>query len=214
MKQLLLLSFFFSTSLLALAQRDEQIIGSGNTIQFTQKVEAFTTIELRKMNVQVVVETGAATYSVEVRIDDNLQQYLKISNEGSVLKLSMDPDYKRTGKWLSSNTTVITIKAPKVENLINNGNTNIDILLSKQAAFHFTSNGNPDVLMKGEVKDFMLTTTGNSDIDASELVCETVTVSSNGNADIVLNAKEVVEKKMSGNYSLNNIQNKPARKRW
>ncbi len=223
MKQFFSLILLLSTTLQSYAQREEQITGSGNLIQLNPAVEAFSTLELSKMNVKVVIETGAQEYSVSVLIDDNLKPYFKLVQSGSTLKLSVDLDYMKTGKWLSTNNTVITIKAPFLESLINTGNTEIELNLAAQKNFSLQSKGNAEItltgilttfqlnsagnatiLLKGKAEMFQLLSSGNSTINASTFICETASIQSSGNADITVNAKTISKKNMAGNYEFSN----------
>lgn len=197
MKQLFFITVLLCSAVLANAQ-EEQITGSGRMVQLSPAVTEFTIVELSKMNVKVVLETGAPTHSLQVSIDDNLQSYFRMSNENGVLKLWLDIDYSKTRKWLSDNNTVITIKAPSVLFLRNTGNTDIEIKLAGQSKFELNSKGNPNITLTGEIPELNIHTTGNSDIDAGHLICNQVVLKATGNSDIVVNARTVI-KKLEGN---------------
>lgn len=197
MKQLFFIAVLICSAMLAVGQ-EEQITGSGRMIQLSPAVTEFTTVELSKMNVKVVLETGAPAHSVHISIDDNLQPYFRMSNENGVLKLWLDIDYSKTRKWLSVNNTVITIKAPFIQLLRNTGNTDIEVRLSGQTNFELHSKGNPNITLTGEIPELNIQTTGNSDINAAQLVCNKVVLTATGNSDIVVNARTVI-KKLEGN---------------
>jgi Putative auto-transporter adhesin, head GIN domain len=186
----------------------EQLIGSGKLIDLPQTVTAFNSIEISNMNVKVILLTGASEYAVQVSVDDNLATFFRSKQEDGTLKLSMDLSGGKYNRWLSSNNTVITIKAPSVESFLNKGNTHIDVMLKDQSFFNFISEGNADVIMTGKVNTLNLQSAGNSDINAGNLFAKTVSISSTGNSDIVINSNEVIEKKIEGNNEIKNLYGK------
>jgi len=154
---------------------------------------------------KINVETGASGYEMDISIDDNLQHFFKWQQAGSVLKLSFDMSGGKYPRWLSGNNTVISINAPVIEKLVNKGNSSLEINLQNQAAFNLSSNGNPDIILTGNIGELNLQSTGNADIKAGELVAEKITLSTNGNADIEVKTKELVEKDVQGNNEISNL---------
>ena len=187
----------------------EQISGNGNLVKLTPAISAFTNLDISHMNVQVIVEAGAAAFAMDVTIDDNLKEFFRFKQEGSTLKLSFDLSGGKYDRWLSSNNTVVTIKVPELESLNNNGNTNIEMKQLNQKVFKLVSAGNADIKLSGTVTEVILQTTGNSDINAGTLSAVKTTLSSSGNADIIVNTKELVETNMNGNNEVTNLYNNP-----
>ncbi len=183
----------------------EQIEGSGKLVKLNPVIGAFTAIEVNNVNVKIKVETGALGYEMDISIDDNLQSFFKWQQDGSILKLSFDMSGGKYPRWLSGNNTVITIKAPGIEKLVNKGNSELEINLQNQTAFNLSSNGNPDIILTGKIAELNLQSTGNADIKAGELVAEKITLSSNGNADIEVKTKELVENDLQGNNEISNL---------
>ncbi len=183
----------------------EQISGSGKLVTLKPSIDAFTTVEVNNLNVKIVVETGAKEHAMNISIDDNLKDFFRWKQEGSTLKLSFDLSGGKYPRWLSGNNTVITIKAPVIEKVINKGNSNVDINLSGQPAFYLWSEGNPDITISGTVTTLNLESSGNSDINAGKLAAGKINLSSNGNADIEVNTKELVEKDIKGNNDIVNV---------
>lgn len=183
----------------------EQLSGSGKLINLSPTVGPFNTIEVNHLNAKIIVETGATAYSMQVSIDDNLAEFFRSKQEGNTLQLSFDLSGGKYSRWLSSNNTVITIKAPSIEKLINKGNTNIEVMLKNQSFFTLNTEGNPDITLSGKLNTFNLQTTGNSDINAGALFTQTASIRSTGNADILVNAKEIIEQETEGNNEINNL---------
>ncbi len=183
----------------------EQVSGSGKLVQLNPTVEQFTKIEINHMNAEVRIETGADEYSLSVSIDDNLKDFFRYKQEGNTLKLSFDLSGGKYDRWLSNNNTVVTIKVPALESLSNSGNTKIELNKINQKTFSLISSGNPTISLSGAVNELKLLTTGNSNINAGTLVAQKIILNSSGNSDIIVNTKELVEEKVSGNNEISNL---------
>lgn len=188
----------------------EQLGGSGKLVQLNTPVAAFSNIEISHMNVQVVVESNTQTCALEVSIDDNLKDFFRYKVEGATLKLSMDLSGGTYKRWLSSNNTVVTIKAPSLQLLSNKGNTSITVKEMKQSSFNLISDGNADISLTGSSNEFYLQSNGNSDIDAGKFVTHKTTINTTGNSEIRVNAKELVEQNVKGNVEIVNEYNMPS----
>lgn len=186
-------------------QKWEELEGSGKLIKLNPVMDPFTVIEANNVNVKIKIETGTSEYSMNISIDDNLKDFFKWKQEGSILKLSFDFSGGEYPRWLSKNNTVITIKAGNIEKLVNKGNSNIAVDLQNQSSFIFSSTGNPDIQFTGKIAELNLQSTGNADIEAGKLSADKIVLSSNGNADIELNTKELVEKEIKGNNDITNL---------
>jgi hypothetical protein len=183
----------------------EQLKGSGNLIKLNPVIGPFTAIEVNNMNVKIKVETGASDYNMNISIDDNLKDFFKWQQDGSILKLFLDMSGGKYPRWLSNNNTVITIKAPAIEKLHNKGNSDLDINLQNQDVFNLITNGNPDIIITGKISELNLQSTGNADIKAGELVAGKIILSTTGNADIEVKTKELIEKEIQGNNEISNL---------
>lgn len=183
----------------------EQLDGNGKMVNLTPSVTSFTTVEVNNINTKLIVEAGVTEYSVNVSIDANLKDFFRLSQDGKTLKVTMDFSGGNYPRWLSSSNMVVTIKAPSVETLLNKGNSKVNIHLQDQASFNLQGDGNPDITLTGKVATLSLQSTGNADIKAGSLLTEKIFLSSNGNSNIEVNAKEVVEESVKGNNEISNL---------
>ncbi len=186
-------------------QKWEQLEGSGKLIQISPAVRPFNNIEVNNVNVQVNIQTGTPSYSMDIAVDDNLKDFLKWEQVGGILKLSFDLRGGEYPRWLSKNNTVITIKAGNIEKLVNNGNSNLGVYLQNQSSFTFSSTGNPNIRFSGKIAELNLQTTGNADIEAGNLAADKIILSTTGNADIKVNTRDLVEKEIKGNNDIYNL---------
>jgi hypothetical protein len=183
----------------------EQISGNGKLVNLNSTISAFSYLDISHMNARVIVEAGAAAYSMNVVIDENLKEFFRYNQDGGTLKLSFDLSGGKYDRWLSSNNTVVTIKVPSIESLNNNGNTKIELKQLTQKMFTLFSTGNADITLSGKVNEVILQTTGNSNINAGTLITSKTTLTSSGNADIILNTKELIQNNMNGNNEVTNL---------
>lgn len=183
----------------------EQLDGNGKMIQLNPTVMAFTIVEVNNINVKLVVEPGAAAYSVTVSIDENLKDFFRLNQDGKTLKVTMDFSGGKYPRWLSTSNIVVTIKAPSVETLVNKGNSKVQIDLQNQPSFKLLADGNSNITLTGKVGVLDLQVSGNADIKAGKLLAEKIQLDAKGNSNIEVNAKEVVEKSMEGNNDISNL---------
>ncbi len=183
----------------------EQVSGSGKMINLNPAVETFNNIEVKHLNAKVIIETGGNEYSLSLSVDDNLAGFFRSKVVGNTLQLSFDLSGGKYDRWLSDNNTVVTIKAPSIASVINSGNTGLQINIPGQPSFSLQTDGNPNIVLKGEVDELVLESKGNADIKAGNMLAQKITISSNGNADIQVNAKVVVEKSVNGNNEISNL---------
>lgn len=117
----------------------------------------------------------------------------------------MDYSGGKYPRWLSSSNTVVTIKAPSVENLTNNGNSQLEMNLENQSSFNLVTEGNPNIILTGKIAILNLQSSGNAAIKAGNLLTEKIILSADGNSDIEVNTKELIEKSVKGNNDISNF---------
>jgi hypothetical protein len=183
----------------------EQITGSGKLLQLNPSIDAFKSIVINNVNMKINVETGAPGCALNISIDDNLKDFLKWTVKDQILALSLDLGGGSQPRWLSENNTVITIKAPSIDSLVNSGNGRIGLNLEKLKQFTLATEGNPDIKLAGQVDELTIQSNGNADIQAGELLADRITISSNGNADIKVNTQNLVRKEIEGNNDIVNL---------
>jgi Putative auto-transporter adhesin, head GIN domain len=183
----------------------EQLQGSGKLLTINPAVTAFNSIEINNLNVKVKIETGAESCTMLVSIDDNLKDFFRWEVVEGILKISFDMNGGKYPRWLSENNTVIIITAPAIEKLVNKSNSDLEISLQNQNNLNLFTDGNPDIKITGKIALLNLQSTGNAEIKAAELDVEKIIISSNGNADIEVKTKDLVEKEIKGNNDIINL---------
>jgi hypothetical protein len=187
------------------SQTWEQVKGSGKLIQLNPSIDSFKSIVIQNVNMKINVETGSPVCALNISIDDNLKDFLKWTVKDQILTLSLDLSGGAQRRWLSENHSVITIKVPSIDNLINSGNGSIGMNFKTQKQFTLATDGNPDIKLAGQVGELTIQSNGNADIQAGHLLADRIILSSKGNADIKVNTQSLVRKEIEGNNDIVNL---------
>ena len=82
---------FFTSLLFSGCDIIDEIIGSGNIISIEKDFTDFTKVEISNAFSANIVSSDS--YGVEIRIDDNIEEYLNVIKEGDTLKIYLDPNH-------------------------------------------------------------------------------------------------------------------------
>ena len=196
----------FSSCISVNAQKT--IVPSKNYITQKVKVEAFDGI-LAATSIDVVY-TQADHTDIEVYAPDNLMEYVKVENDGKMLKIHFDT--KRMGNQINirgKHDTKVSISAPAVHAL--HTSSSGDILLMNG----LKTNGEVNIQASsaGEIKgsdvsceELVVEASSAGDIELKNVICSTLKVEASSAGDIeieALEAKKVAaEASSSGDVSL------------
>ena len=189
----------------------EQLEGSGKLVNSSRALLPFETLEINNVHGKVRLQTGAKDFAMDISIDDNLEKYFTWSQSENTLKLSFDMSGGKYPRWISGNNTIVTIRVPFIGKLVNKGNSDLEISLGDQSMFNLITDGNPDIIITGKVKELILQSTGNAEIKAGNLAAEKIMLTTNGNADIEVKTACLVEKDIKGHNDIVNLFNEPGK---
>lgn len=116
MKNLLIFFLFFAIGCDSLTD-SESIDGSGKTITINETFTDFSIIETGYA-FEVNISKGPE-YAVSIKVDDNVEKYLNVSQEGKTLKI-----FLQEGRTYSDVTLEANITLPDIEGLGFSGATN------------------------------------------------------------------------------------------
>jgi len=156
-----------ATALACNAQKkSETVEGNGNITTRDVAVSSFD--QLQASGVYELRLVQGSTESVKIEADENLQQYLQVSNEGSKLVISMDKLKNRNMKTKKGIKVFVSFKNLKSMDLSMVGN----VLSEKQLSFNELklenkSVGNLDLDMKLKKLDLENESVGNVKISGS-----------------------------------------------
>ena len=172
----------------------KRIKGSGNVVTQTRSMTGFTAIEAGGA-VNVFVKQDAA-FSVQVKVDDNLQQYVSVEVENGVLQI-----HQQNNTSLQTTDDIkVYVSLPSLNDLVVSGASNVTgentftgeaIQINLSGASHadikldFPNvsaelSGASTATLSGKTKNIKLNATGASTIKAFELFSETAVVELSG----------------------------------
>lgn len=208
MRQLFPVIMAFAVMLMAApaAEAQKTIKGEGDLVTQDRKVGSFNEIHSHgSFNINI---TDAATNSVSVEAQQNLQEYIEIETSGNELHIRNKSGYQiRNSKEIT-----INVSAPSLNTVSLAGSGNIkstnrlngsDKLFIKSAgsgnivldietsALQTSIAGSGNITLKGKTSDFKGRIAGSGNIKAKELqsATTTVSISGSGNAEVVATQK-------------------------
>lgn len=193
-----------------------KIKGNGNVTTVNRQVSDATRI---KVYGSMDVEIMEGETSVKVTADENLQEYIKVENEGGALAIRMQDHIN----FFSDNDIKVYISTPKIEELTIAGSGNINgkskfVLTDKMS---FTASGSGDIAMelnapevsakisgsgnidlKGETKEIKVSIAGSGNFNGKDLKSENAEVSIAGSGDATIFADVNLSAKIAGSGSI------------
>lgn len=146
------------------------------TKQITESVPCFNSISVDD-DIDVAFVTGECAVSVYGA--DNVVDYIAVTVENETLRVGYAPDVIVVG---DDNTTVY-VAAPELNAV--------------------TLNGSGDVTLTGATANAVYTVNGSGDLDADEMVADTLTVTVNGSGDVDCYARNLLIANRVGRGEIN-----------
>jgi len=174
------------------------IAGSGTEREESRSVQPFSRIEVSgAASLDVTVRPGTVPTAV-VRTDDNLQQYVKLVNDGATLRIVTE------GNLRPSRSVHVKIQTDSLTGLGVSGAVNVKIVGLHGASFQADLGGAGDVELAGEVAEFQLDTSGAASVKAAGLKAKVVRVqlSGAGHAEAFASDEAVVDVSGAGDVEL------------
>ena len=131
----------------------DTIKGSGDEISIEKDFTDFTKVDLATAFAGTVARDD--NFSVVIRIDDNLEQYLNVKADGDILKIYLDSDYRYKDATIEADITL-----PLLNGLSLSGASRVDIS-------GFKSENDFDLNVSGASKVYGNILAGNMDIGLS-----------------------------------------------
>jgi hypothetical protein len=214
MKQAFLLVLLSWVANTTYAQGDKyssqrELRGSGKLIREDRQVASFQAIDIGPFFSKVIVEVGGTQSVVNIQLDDNLNSFLHIESVDNVLRLSFkDPANKPF--WLSKGTIQITIRTPALNQLRNESNGDVVVNNLTSSSFKLINGANGNVTLRGSVKQLNVLSEANGDVRAEELVVQDATITTQANATVNVNARQV-HAQNAGHATVRNVADKGKR---
>ncbi len=190
----------------------ESLTGSGNVVTQEEAISDFDKVEISHSFV-VEIKQGES-FSVVIRVDDNLVEHLQVEKFGSTLKIGLKPDVslvsnatleaeitmpELTGLDISgaSNATISGFKSTK--------NLTVDLSGSSSLAgdigagdTSFDLSGSSDANLTGSGGNLTLDASGSSDVDLSDFPVTDAKINASGASTVTVNAGGRLDVEASG----------------
>ncbi|HMK08561.1 MAG TPA: head GIN domain-containing protein, partial [Anaerolineales bacterium] len=200
----------------------QRISGSGNVVSLEQDVSDFDRIEIGHA-FRATIHQGDS-YSVVVRIDDNLQPYLRVTQTGGTLSIGLDRD---PGFSLGSVTLEAEITLPNLTSLEASGASQAtlvdfasdgDVALEGSGAsrlggklqagtLRLTLSGASTSNLAGSAQSLTVDASGASTADLSEYSVVDANVKASGASSATVNASGTLDAEASGASHIRYIGN-------
>jgi hypothetical protein len=180
------------------------IVGSGNVVTLEESFTGFDKIQVSHA-FQVDVQQGN-TYSVIVRVDDNLIEYLRFVKEDDALIIGLDPSFSssysledvtmeaevtmpsltRVDVSGASGVTVTGFASSENLNVAASGSSSLEgDIEAGDASFHVS--GSSKVALSGSARNLTVRASGSSDIDLADFAVIDACVESSGSSEVEVN---------------------------
>ncbi|NQT73753.1 MAG: DUF2807 domain-containing protein [Chloroflexi bacterium] len=190
---------------------EDSIKGSGDVITIKKDFSGFTKVDLAHTVEATIVR--ADSFSVVIKIDDNLEKYLNTKMVGDTLKIYLD-----SGHHYKDETIEAEITMPFLDELELSGATRADIAgfisdhdldinisgASKVSGnivasdTDFDISGASKLNLEGSGENLKVKTSGASDVDLGDFIAKDVDISLSGASDGTVNLNGTLEADVSG----------------
>jgi hypothetical protein len=193
------------------------ITGSGNVVTQEEPITGFD-----KVNISYSFEANISqgeSFSVVIRVDDNLVEHLQVVKQGSTLKIGLDPnrDYSIINATMEAEVTM-----PELVGLDLSGSSDVNVSgfestksllvdLSGNSALlgdiqagdtRFDISGNSSVTLSGSAGDLTIDASGNSEVDLSDFPVSDANVDAGGASVVTVNLSGSLNADASGKSNI------------
>lgn len=188
------------------------LVGSGRSVTHTFDLSDFTEVEIANaFNAVIVMDDG---YSVEVTVDDNLVDFLRVEQTGDTLHIGLDADappiIRPTLQARVSMPSLARLDASGASRLEVTGFTSSDEVTmnvsgastalgdTAAGALVVDASGASTVILQGSAATLDATASGASNVNLSDFPVTDATVNANGASVIHVNASGALSAEASG----------------
>ena len=176
--------------------------GSGKIVTRLFDFQNFETIELDDLDGKIEIIAGKP-YSISVDIDDNLESLLRVSANNKTLFISLCKN-KNNKRYIENANIKITVNVPIVNQLKDNGNSDVFVTNVNNTSFSVKTTGNGNVKLSGISEKIEIKKAGNGDVDAGKLTVKDANIISVGNGNVIVFAGETFNAAGTGNGDIIN----------
>lgn len=197
----------------AIPIRSLVVRGSGTIVTVEQEITGFEMLNVS--NAFEVDVNQSDDYRVVVRVDDNLERYLEVVEEGNALRIGLEPGraYNLSNATLEAEVdmpvlTGVTLSGASRVTVNGFGSSEpLDAKLSGASRLEgdieagdsgFRVSGSSRVVLRGEADDVTIDTSGSSRVDLSDFAGEDADVEASGSSTVIVNLSGTLDAAASG----------------
>ena len=177
------------------------IVGSGNLVAQDRSFSGFSSVGISSGFSFTIKQSSS--YSVRTIADDNIQNYIQISQSGDTLSVGFKPGYGVTTSFLQ-----VEISMPSLSRLELSGGAHGNVTgFISTSNFGVDASGGSRVLVKGQANDLTINASGGSLLDLLDFAVRNANVNLSGGSRADVDASGRIDANLSGGshlYYLNN----------
>ncbi len=168
------------------------LTGSGNIVT---REEAFTGFDQLDISHGFKVDVRQAKdFSVVIRVDDNVEKYLKVNKKGSMLEIGLDWNLATVRTTLEAEITM-----PELTGLALSGGCDVSATgFESNKPLDLDVSGGCDVILTGSAGDVTIEASGGGEADLSGFFVVNATVEASGGSDVTVNVSGRLDADASG----------------
>lgn len=170
------------------------ISGSGNVVSQDFDLTDFDQVDIsHAFNVDI---TQGESYSVIVRVDDNLVEYLQVVKQGNALKIGLKPNF---GFTVRNTTLNAEVTMPFLTRLEASGSSDVTASgFDSDQAFRVRLSGASSAVLSGSAGEVTVDASGSSDADLAEFLVGDARVDASGSSSVTVNVSGRLDVDASG----------------
>ena len=174
------------------------ISGSGNVVAQEYDLTDFDAVDIsHAFNVDI---TQGETYSVIVKVDDNLVEHLQVVKQGNTLKIGLKPlqDFNVRNATMEAEVTMpalSAVEASGASDVTANG-------FESTNAFRVRLSGSSTAVLTGSAGDLTVDVSGSSDADLAEFPVGDARVDASGSSTVTVNVSGRLDVDASGSSDI------------
>jgi len=189
------------------------ITGSGEVVTQEEAISEFDKVDISQ-SFNVEIKQGES-FSVLIRVDDNLVEHLNVVKQGSTLRIGLDPNRSYTirnatmeaevtmpellGLDLSGNSDANVSGFESTKSLVVDLSGNSGLLGDIQAGdARFDVSGNSSVTVTGSAGSVSVDASGSSEVDLTDFPASDGTVNASGASTVIVNLSGRLDADASG----------------
>lgn len=170
------------------------ISGSGNVVSKEYDLTGFDAVDIS--HAFTVVVTQGESYSVIVRVDDNLVEHLNVVKQGSTLKIGLKPNFDYT---IKNDTLKAEVTMPELASVEASGSSDVTITgFESTNTLQVDLSGASTAVLIGSGGDLTVDASGSSEADLAEFPVGDASVDASGASTVTVNVSGRLDADASG----------------